>query len=141
MRLSDSWVVKTKPMAVVRTAAVVAAMCIIAANGRPSQHGAVEGHEQLNCHENLLPSGEMNKKNYETVHATVAHLEAVPNATKFLLFFGQPRTGHSLVGSILDAHPQMAVANEVLIERVSLQFFHVFFRPLYTSFDELRQCS
>jgi hypothetical protein len=30
----------------------------------------------------------------------------------FLLFFGYARSGHSMIGSILDAHPKAAVANE-----------------------------
>lgn len=30
----------------------------------------------------------------------------------FLLFFGYPRSGHSMVASLLDAHPEAAVANE-----------------------------
>jgi hypothetical protein len=42
------------------------------------------------------------------------------NEHSFLLFFGQPRSGHSIVGSILDAHPQMAVANEYnVLKRVA----------------------
>ena len=30
----------------------------------------------------------------------------------FLLFFGYPRSGHTLVSSLLDAHPNVIVANE-----------------------------
>jgi hypothetical protein len=30
----------------------------------------------------------------------------------FLLFFGYARSGHSMIGSLLDAHPEAAVANE-----------------------------
>lgn len=30
----------------------------------------------------------------------------------FCLFIGYPRSGHSLVGSLLDAHPEMAIAHE-----------------------------
>jgi hypothetical protein len=30
----------------------------------------------------------------------------------FLLFIGYPRSGHTLIGSLLDAHQNMAVANE-----------------------------
>lgn len=33
------------------------------------------------------------------------------------LFVGAPRNGHSLVGSLLDAHPQMAVAHEAGVPR------------------------
>jgi hypothetical protein len=31
----------------------------------------------------------------------------------FCLFIGYPRSGHSLVGSLLDAHPDIAIAHEV----------------------------
>ncbi|MGH8773915.1 MAG: sulfotransferase [Jiangellaceae bacterium] len=31
----------------------------------------------------------------------------------FLMFIGHPRSGHSLVGSLLDAHPDMAIAHEL----------------------------
>jgi hypothetical protein len=31
----------------------------------------------------------------------------------FLLFVGHPRSGHSLVGALLDAHPQMVVSHEL----------------------------
>jgi len=34
------------------------------------------------------------------------------NPDSFLLFFGYARSGHSMVGSLLDAHPEAAVANE-----------------------------
>jgi Sulfotransferase family len=32
---------------------------------------------------------------------------------RFLLFVGHPRSGHSLVGSLLDAHPDMVVSHEL----------------------------
>jgi hypothetical protein len=35
----------------------------------------------------------------------------------FCLFIGYPRSGHSLVGSLLDAHPQMIVAHELDVLR------------------------
>ncbi|MEL6866382.1 MAG: hypothetical protein AAFP19_18300 [Bacteroidota bacterium] len=31
----------------------------------------------------------------------------------FVLFVGYPRSGHSLIGSLLDAHPQMVISNEL----------------------------
>lgn len=36
---------------------------------------------------------------------------------RYCLFIGAPRTGHSLIGSLLDAHPQMAVAHEAGVPR------------------------
>jgi hypothetical protein len=35
----------------------------------------------------------------------------------FLMFIGYPRSGHSLIGSLLDAHPNMMVANEYNVLR------------------------
>jgi hypothetical protein len=32
----------------------------------------------------------------------------------FVLFVGYPRSGHSLIGSIMDAHPNIIIAHEVL---------------------------
>ena len=35
------------------------------------------------------------------------------DAEAFLLFVGYPRSGHSLVGALLDAHPEIAIAHEL----------------------------
>jgi hypothetical protein len=49
----------------------------------------------------------------------------------FCVFIGYPRSGHSLVGSLLDAHPQMIVAHELDALRfveagfTKLQLFHL----------------
>ena len=45
---------------------------------------------------------------------------------KYILFVGYPRSGHSLIGSLLDAHPLMMISNELN----ALQFFlkKVYFR-------------
>ena len=32
---------------------------------------------------------------------------------KYCMFIGYPRSGHSLVGSLLDAHPYMLIAHEL----------------------------
>ncbi len=31
----------------------------------------------------------------------------------FLFFIGYPRSGHTLIGSLLDAHPEMVIAHEL----------------------------
>jgi hypothetical protein len=36
---------------------------------------------------------------------------------RYCLFIGAPRNGHSLVGALLDAHPQMVVAHELGVPR------------------------
>ena len=42
------------------------------------------------------------------------------DSAKFLLFIGTPRSGHSIVGAILDAHPLAIVSHEVnALERIS----------------------
>src|SRR5262245_16191287 len=38
----------------------------------------------------------------------------------FCMFVGYPRTGHSLIGSLLDAHPRIVIAHEL----DALEFFH-----------------
>jgi hypothetical protein len=35
------------------------------------------------------------------------------NVRTFILFVGYPRSGHSLIGSIMDAHPNIIIAHEV----------------------------
>ncbi|MCB0704756.1 MAG: hypothetical protein KDC34_05575 [Saprospiraceae bacterium] len=39
--------------------------------------------------------------------------KAVSNADTVLLFIGYPRSGHTLIGSMLDAHPDMVIAHEL----------------------------
>jgi len=42
------------------------------------------------------------------------------DSAKFLLFIGTPRSGHSILGAILDAHPLVIVSHEVnALERIS----------------------
>lgn len=42
---------------------------------------------------------------------------ALLDAETFCLFVGYPRSGHSLVGSLLDAHPEVALAHEADVLR------------------------
>ena len=41
------------------------------------------------------------------------HRTEFATVRRFLLFVGHPRSGHSLVGSLLDAHPDMVVSHEL----------------------------
>ena len=51
--------------------------------------------------------------------------KGAPNLTKdvidgiktFVIFIGYPRSGHSIVGSLMDAHPHMVIANEFMLLR------------------------
>ncbi len=47
----------------------------------------------------------------------------------FCLFLGYPRSGHSLVGALLDAHPHMVVAHEAQALRIMLKGYTV--RQMY----------
>ena len=40
---------------------------------------------------------------------------AVEGVEKFVFFAGYPRSGHSMIGSVMDAHPNMAIAHEYFI--------------------------
>ncbi len=42
----------------------------------------------------------------------LAHRDQFESINYFCLFVGHPRSGHSLIGSLLDAHPRMIVAHE-----------------------------
>ena len=41
------------------------------------------------------------------------HRTEFATVRRFLLFVGHPRSGHSLVGSLLDAHPDVVVSHEL----------------------------
>lgn len=43
----------------------------------------------------------------------IANKALLDEVETLCLFIGYPRSGHSLVGSLLDAHPQMAIAHEL----------------------------
>ena len=42
-------------------------------------------------------------------------LEVVNRVENFLMFVGYPRSGHSIIGSLLDAHPHIAIAHEYML--------------------------
>ena len=43
--------------------------------------------------------------------------DIIDHVQKFIFFIGYPRSGHSIVGSLMDAHPHMVIANEFLLFR------------------------
>jgi hypothetical protein len=49
--------------------------------------------------------------------AARAEQAAFADLERFCLFVGYPRSGHSLVGSLLDAHPELIVAHELHVLR------------------------
>jgi len=52
-----------------------------------------------------------------------SHRARFQNVETFVLFIGYPRTGHSFIGSLLDAHPNILMAHEL----GTLQYVHVGF--------------
>ncbi len=46
-------------------------------------------------------------------HKLLERKDIFKSLEKYCMFVGYPRSGHSLVGSLLDAHPNMIIANEL----------------------------
>ena len=42
-------------------------------------------------------------------------LSSVNNVEKFVFFVGYARSGHSMIGSVIDAHPDMVIAHEYFL--------------------------
>ena len=64
----------------------------------------------------------------------------VENVERFVFFVGYPRSGHSMIGSVLDAHPDMIIAHEYfLFEKCSklLRRGQHLFRDKYALFNAL----
>ena len=49
--------------------------------------------------------------------APILTKDVITGIKKFVIFIGYPRSGHSIVGSLMDAHPHMVIANEFLLLR------------------------
>ena len=65
------------------------------------------GNSSVNVHNNQIYSG----------NAILLPPEVVSGVKLFVLFIGYPRSGHSIVGSLLDAHPNVVVAHELNVLR------------------------
>lgn len=75
-------------------------------------HRAVKnGHGVDWRHPDLL-NLELSDEDRATYDQVIGSLEDGMDPQVFLLFFGYARSGHSMIGSLLDAHPNAAVANE-----------------------------
>jgi hypothetical protein len=48
------------------------------------------------------------------------NMDQISNVKKFILFIGHAHSGHSIVGSILDAHESTSIANEINIPKLIL---------------------
>lgn len=67
---------------------------------------------------------------------------ALASTETYCLFLGHARSGHSIVGALLDAHPQMAIADEVLSVQLVKKGYsrdEVLWRSLDVTRDQARR--
>lgn len=63
--------------------------------------------------QNLIRKGRLFER-YITSHMQAPRYHRdFENAEKFCMFLGYPRSGHSLVGALLDAHPEIIISHEL----------------------------
>ena len=63
------------------------------------------------------PSGWIRNGKSEQNGSPALTQDVINRIERFILFIGYPRSGHSIVGSLMDAHPHMVIANEFLLLR------------------------
>ena len=63
------------------------------------------------------PTRWISRGKHEFKGAPTLTKDVVDHIEKFVIFIGYPRSGHSIVGSLMDAHPHMVIANEFLLFR------------------------
>ena len=52
---------------------------------------------------------------FDNFHTSGLPLEIINGIQRFVFFVGYPRSGHSIVGSFMDAHPNMIIAHEFML--------------------------
>ena len=85
-------------------------------------------HKTHSIHEGLSVHNERTSTSSDTSqlvleHRTVLHTDPAPTLPQtvidkvqtFVLFVGYPRSGHSILGSMMDAHPHMIIAHELFL--------------------------
>jgi hypothetical protein len=65
----------------------------------------------------LLDKAQVAARYIESWARSNAYKQKAKDVRTFCLFIGYPRSGHSLVGSLLDAHPNSIIANELDVLR------------------------
>ena len=63
----------------------------------------------------VAAEGEKVSKNYSNDHIPILSYNATAQVEKFVLFVGYRRSGHSIIGSMMDAHPDIVIAHEFFI--------------------------
>ncbi len=68
-----------------------------------------------------VPAGSLGERDKQQDEKLLRHgqlpQEVIDGVEKFVFFIGWPRSGHSIVGSLMDAHPNVVIANEWAIFR------------------------
>ena len=55
------------------------------------------------------------RKNVPPKKRTSLPLDVIDRVKTFVIFVGYPRSGHSIIGSMMDAHPNMVIAHELFL--------------------------
>lgn len=55
----------------------------------------------------------LGKLYYSSLYKSLQQRTAFEDLDTYCMFVGYPKSGHSLIGSLLDAHPQMAITHEL----------------------------
>lgn len=73
----------------------------------------VAGKNRDVCICNLLTSADMYPWQRDTVKTRMSVLDvALANVSAYVMFYGYGRSGHSLIGALIDGHPNAILANE-----------------------------
>ena len=86
----------------------------------------------------LIPNSSQDQKILENSHCHTEYLtdQNLTSVETFVFFIGWPRSGHSIIGSLLDGHPDVIIAHEYflfsrLIESQCSQSRRKLFKSLY----------
>lgn len=60
-----------------------------------------------------IDAGELVYAFFSSAGKGLAQRKSFGDVEKYCMFLGYPRSGHSLIGALLDAHPNMVIANEL----------------------------
>lgn len=61
----------------------------------------------------LHPVGKKKRRYLLSLWGSLAHKKSFDHVDSFCMFIGYPRSGHTLIGSLLDAHPNVILADEL----------------------------
>lgn len=70
--------------------------------------------KRIEFHRKTIPQGVLNVDKYwrRKVQFTPLSQQEIDGVERFVLFIGYPRSGHSVIGSVIDGHPNAILAHE-----------------------------